>query len=168
MKWVENLYDLKHFYDYDNFYTILEKHDDIIKTVCDEEEAQINKFTDYNIIRIYKYLCENPHYIIIGAKTKFLPIYGHFLDSGNQFIYKRIYKYKQINHENNKFFKCQKHELCTPPLGGWYIFNHIGDAIKQSKVLQDKEFEDQQEKFKDDYENDDNYCLITEYIKPTK
>lgn len=172
MKYVQDLYDFPHFYNYDNFYTILEKRSDLLKKVYNDEDIEIQRWVEYQTVCIYKFIVGKPHYVIVGTKIDFLPIYGHFLDNVDQFVYKRIYKSKHRDHKNNKFFKCQRSELCKPILGGWYRFDYIEDVFKQIGILQEWEYENRQERLKEDpyytYNSDDRYGLITEYVNPNK
>lgn len=172
MKYVQNLYDLPNFYKYDNFYTIYKRKTKLLKKVYDDKDIEIHRWVEYHTVCIYKYYTGKPHYLIVGDRIDFLPIYGHFLDNVDQFVYKRIYKTKHRDHENNKFFKCQRSELCSPPLGGWYRFDYIEDVFKQLSILQDWEYENRAERIKEDpyytYTHDKNYGLITEYVNPNK
>jgi len=172
MKYVQDIYDLPHFYNYDNFYTVLERKQNLLKKTYNDEDIEILKWVEYQTLCIYKKIVGKPHYVIVGTKIDFLPIYGHYLDYIDQFVYKRIYKSNHLNFKNNKFFKCQHNELCTPPLGGWYRFDCIEETMKQINILQEWEYENRKEHLKEDpyytYSNNTLYVDITEQLLPIR
>lgn len=103
----DKLYHINNFDSFKNIYTIYRKHIVTYKR-NDNNESEI--LSDY-----YKYV----------------PIYGHFYNNFNHFIYKKIAQHKIIEDNSpNNFFIINNKELVRAYKGGLYIGKNIDDLYK--------------------------------------
>ena len=101
---INNIYDLEHFDEFNNIFTIYKKH---VVTYKRNDNNEKELLSDY-----YKYI----------------PIYGHYYNNNNHFICKRIIKHQISNDDYpSKFLILKNEELARPYKGGIYIAKDIDD-----------------------------------------
>lgn len=110
---IDKNYNLEHFNQYNNFFTIMVK----------KVKLYYKKVIDEN---------SKPIYVHIGEeKTKYFPIYGHFYNDENYFIYQKVYGKQILNkYRNNKYYIINVSELAKPLHGNFYVFNSLEECLK--------------------------------------
>lgn len=115
---VSKNYDLEHFDDYNNFYTILQKTVRVFERVQDDENVK-------------------PQFVLKGERTKFEPIWGHFYNDENHFIYQKVYRKKVQNmYRNLKHYMCNLRDLAKPLHSNFYKFENLEECDLTIEELQ--------------------------------
>lgn len=115
---IEKNYDLENFEKYDNFYTILQKNVPLYERIQDNENTK-------------------PKFIIHGEKIKFYPIYGHFYNNENFFIYKKVYRKNILNrYRDVSHYKVSVNELAHPKHSNFFRFETIEELYLTIDELQ--------------------------------
>lgn len=104
-------YDLEHFDEYPNFYTILQKNVTTWKRIQDDENTK-------------------PQFEPLGEKIKYYPIWGHFYNNENYFIYQKVYGDKILNmYRDQKHYMINVSELAKPLHSNFFKFADLNECL---------------------------------------
>ena len=135
-------------YDFDKFnniYTIRRHPIEMWSKGYNPEDFFINKFVDCDMLKIYKSLKPDAtlKYLLLGVKRKYYPIFGHFYNNVNHFIYKKIYNRKiQDLFEPVKYHIINYEQLANPGIHNYYRCRDIDDLYDTIDKLQKHELPD--------------------------
>ena len=138
----------------------------------------IKKTIEFDTLKIYKTL--NPlaekKYLLLAIKKKFYPIYGHFFNSSNQFIFKRVYNKKiQDCYYPVRYNLITYNELAQNVFNEPYICSSIDNVYEITKKLNEYELPDiynvnhlihDEDEISELYSYTKDSELITEYAEP--
>ena len=115
---IDNNYDIENFDSYNNFYTILQKNVTLYKRIQDDENSK-------------------PRFEICGEKTKYFPIYGHFYNNENYFIYVKVNNKKLLNKCGNQaYYKTTVDDLAHPLHSAFFKFTDVNELYVTIEELQ--------------------------------
>ena len=114
---IKKNYDVENFDSYDNFYTILEKKIPIYKKVKDDKNNVIVELSE--------------------EKTKYIPIYGHFYNDENYFIYVKVRNKKLLNrYRDYAYHKTSIDNLARPIHSTYYRIKDVNNLYLILEQLQ--------------------------------
>lgn len=140
-----NCFSQYNFDSFNNIYTIRRKVIDIWSTGYEPNDFYIEKRIDVDMLKIY--VSTKPDavkkYLLLGIKKHYFPIYGHFYNNANHFIYKKIFNKKiQDVFEPVRYHIINYDELAKPASRHYYKCANIDDLYKTIEKLNAREIPD--------------------------
>lgn len=175
-----NCFSQYKFDSFNNIFTIRRKVIDIWSTGYEPNDFFIERKIDFDTLKIY--VSKKPDavkkYLLIGVKKLYFPIYGHFYNNSNQFIYKKIFNKKiQDVFEPVRYHIINYDEIAKPAPRHYYQCVSIDELYKTIKKLNAREIPDMydidslikdEDEYNELYAYDNLYSyeneLMTEYL----
>lgn len=140
-----NCFQQHNFDKFENIFTIRRKVYEIWSSGYEPNDFYIERCIDFDTLKIYVTTKPNikKKYILFGTKKHYFPIYGHFYNNANHFIYKKIFN-KQIQDvfEPVKYHIIKYDELAKPAPRHYYKCQSIDDLYTIIKKLKAREIPD--------------------------
>ena len=140
-----NCFQQHNFDNFENIFTVRRKVFEIWSSGYEPNDFYIERRFDFNTLKIYVTTKPNvkKKYILLGTKHHYFPIYGHFYNNANHFIYKKIFNKKiQDVFEPVKYHIIPYYELAKPAPRHYYKCSSMDNLYEIIKKLKAREIPD--------------------------
>lgn len=123
-------YDIEHFNDYENKYTIFLKDKAIVLKKDNIDQQLLSKILKYNKYSIFKNI-QNDYYVIVCLGKILIPVLGHFCNQADAFICKKVSK----KYEDDKYILISKKKLYCNKYNHPVLYNTLEICQKNIDIL---------------------------------